>query len=405
MQPAKGDILMHKIAMLGTGLIGTFYTQTLHAGRNRDRVDLVYSRTEARARATAEAWGVARWTTSLDEAITDAETDVVVVALPNSLHREAVMAAAAAGKAVLCTKPLGRTAAEAREILEAVERAGVFGGYLEDLVYTDKTLKALTAARSGALGRILWTRSRETHGGPHSAWFWDPEMAGGGAVIDMGCHCIEISRSFVGKDVRPLEVTCWGDTQVHPIDVEDNAVGLIRYANGALGQFEVSWCFRGGMDLRDEVAGTEGTVWLNHWLRTGFELFTTVGQNGYVSEKTESDQGWLFPVGDEDGELGYTQMFVDMLNALDEGREPIETFYDGYVVNAIMDACYRSMKSKRWEPVELEIWRGRDDAATSHHEASADGAYILIKREILPDGRSKSILKERATGKVVERVS
>jgi predicted dehydrogenase len=405
MQPAKGDILMHKIAMLGTGLIGTFYTQTLHAGRNRDRVDLVYSRTEARARATAEAWGVARWTTSLDEAITDAETDVVVVALPNSLHREAVMAAAAAGKAVLCTKPLGRTAAEAREILEAVERAGVFAGYLEDLVYTDKTLKALTAARSGALGRILWTRSRETHGGPHSAWFWDPEMAGGGAVIDMGCHCIEISRSFVGKDVRPLEVTCWGDTQVHPIDVEDNAVGLIRYANGALGQFEVSWCFRGGMDLRDEVAGTEGTVWLNHWLRTGFELFTTVGQNGYVSEKTDSDQGWLFPVGDEDGELGYTQMFVDMLNALDEGREPIETFYDGYVVNAIMDACYRSMKSKRWEPVELEIWRGRDDAATSHHEASEDGAYILIKREILPDGRSKSILKERATGKVVERVS
>jgi predicted dehydrogenase len=405
MQPAKGDILMHKIAMLGTGLIGTFYTQTLHAGRNRDRVDLVYSRTEARARATAEAWGVARWTTSLDEAITDAETDVVVVALPNSLHREAVMAAAAAGKAVLCTKPLGRTAAEAREILEAVERAGVFGGYLEDLVYTDKTLKALTAVRSGALGRILWTRSRETHGGPHGAWFWDPEMAGGGAVIDMGCHCIEISRSFVGKDVRPLEVTCWGDTQVHPIDVEDNAVGLIRYANGALGQFEVSWCFRGGMDLRDEVAGTEGTVWLNHWLRTGFELFTTVGQNGYVSEKTESDQGWLFPVGDEDGELGYTQMFVDMLNALDEGREPIETFYDGYVVNAIMDACYRSMKSKRWEPVELEIWRGRDDAATSHHEASEDGTYILIKREILPDGRSKSILKERATGKVVERVS
>jgi predicted dehydrogenase len=348
---------------------------------------------------------VARWTTSLDEAITDAETDVVVVALPNSLHREAVMAAAAAGKAVLCTKPLGRTAAEAREILEAVERAGVFGGYLEDLVYTDKTLKALTAARSGALGRILWTRSRETHGGPHSAWFWDPEMAGGGAVIDMGCHCIEISRSFVGKDVRPLEVTCWGDTQVHPIDVEDNAVGLIRYANGALGQFEVSWCFRGGMDLRDEVAGTEGTVWLNHWLRTGFELFTTVGQNGYVSEKTDSDQGWLFPVGDEDGELGYTQMFVDMLNALDEGREPIETFYDGYVVNAIMDACYRSMKSKRWEPVELEIWRGRDDAATSHHEASEDGTYILIKREILPDGRSKSILKEKATGKVVERVS
>jgi hypothetical protein len=83
----------------------------------------------------------------------------------------------------------------------------------------------------------------------------------------------------------------------------------------------------------------------------------------------------------------------------------METFYDGYVVNAVMDACYRSMKSKRWEPVELEIWRGRDDAIDGHRETSEDGAYVLIKREILPDGRSKAILKEKATGKVVERVS
>jgi predicted dehydrogenase len=391
--------------MLGTGLIGTFYTQTLHAGRSKDRVELVYSRTEERARTTAAQWGVARWTTSMEAAISDPEIDVVVVALPNSLHRDAIVMAAEAGKAVLCTKPLARTAAEAKEILEVVERTGVFAGYLEDLVYTDKTVKALAAARAGALGRILWTRSRETHGGPHSAWFWDPTMAGGGAIIDMGCHCIEISRAFVGKDVRPLEVTCWGATQVHPIDVEDNAVGLIRYASGALGQFEVSWCFRGGMDLRDEIAGTEGTVWLNHWLRTGFELFTSVGQQGYVSEKTDSDRGWLFPVGDENGELGYTHMFSDMLNSLDEGRQPAETFYDGYVVNAIMDACYRSMASKRWEPVELEVWRGDEVTATGHGGPIDDGTYILIKREILPDGRSKAILKEKATGKVVERVS
>jgi hypothetical protein len=81
-------------------------------------------------------------------------------------------------------------------------------------------------------------------------------------------------------------------------------VGLVRYDNGAIGQFEVSWTFRGGMDLRDEIAGTEGTVWLNHWLRTGFEMFTNVGQGGYVAEKAEGDTGWLFPVGDEIGSLG-----------------------------------------------------------------------------------------------------
>ena len=68
---------------------------------------------------------------------------------------------------------------------------------------------------------------------------------------------------------------CWADTRVHPIDAEDNALGLVKYENGAIGQFEVSWSFRGGMDLRDEVMGTEGTIWINNFLRTGFEMFTS----------------------------------------------------------------------------------------------------------------------------------
>jgi len=396
---------MHRITMLGTGLIGMFYTQSLHSGRGQDRVQVVYSRTAERARQAASDWGVPRWTTDVAEAINDPETDVVVIGLPNHLHREAVLMAVQAGKAVLCTKPLARTGAEALEILQTVEQAGIFHGYLEDLVYTPKTLKTIQAIRAGALGRVLWTRSRETHSGPHSAWFWDPEQSGGGAIVDLGCHCIEIGRNMVGKEVKPLEVLCWADTQVHPIEVEDSAVGLVRYASGALGQFEVSWCFRGGMDLRDEVSGSEGTVWINHWLRTGFEMFTDVGQGGYVSEKTEGDRGWLFPVGDEVGELGYTAMFTDILNALDQGTEPMETFYDGYVVNAIMDACYRSIRSKRWEPVELAVWRGQEEAAAEQHLAEYDESHLLVKQEVMPDGKTKLILKEKAGGRIVERVT
>lgn len=67
----------------------------------------------------------------------------------------------------------------------------------------------------------------------------------GGAIIDLGCHCVEIGRNFIGKNVRPVEVMCWADTQVHPIDAEDHAIGLVKYENGAIGQFEVSWTFRG----------------------------------------------------------------------------------------------------------------------------------------------------------------
>ena len=107
----------HKLTMLGTGLIGMFYTMTLHRHRGIDRVQVVYSRTEERARTFAEEWDIPRWTTDLKAAIEDDETDGVVIGLPNDLHLEAAKLAAQAGKAVLCTKPLGRTADEARQIL------------------------------------------------------------------------------------------------------------------------------------------------------------------------------------------------------------------------------------------------------------------------------------------------
>ncbi|HEY5890064.1 MAG TPA: Gfo/Idh/MocA family oxidoreductase [Acidimicrobiia bacterium] len=393
----------HKVTMLGTGLIGDFYTATLHAQRSRDRVEVVYSRSAERGQAFAGRWDVANHITDIDEAINHPDTDVVVVALPNHLHEEVIGKVAEAGKAVLCTKPLARNGAEAKRILDKVESAGVFAGYLEDLCYTPKTLKAIESVRGGAIGDVTWVRSRETHPGPHSAWFWDKDQAGGGAIVDLGCHCIEIIRNFVGKDNRPIEVMCWADTLVHPIKAEDNAVALVRFESGALGQFEVSWTFRGGMDLRDEVAGTEGTIWLDHFLRTGFEMYTSGGGGGYVAEKSESSEGWLFPVGDEIAELGYVDMFTDMFGAMEEGREPQETFYDGYVVNAIMDAAYKSAGSKLWEPVDVE-WRGGSTPRIEKKTALHDG-HPIVKEEVLPDGRSKLILADKDTGSIFDIVT
>jgi predicted dehydrogenase len=395
---------MANVAMLGTGLIGLFYTMSLHRRRSRDRVVVVQGRDAAKTEAFAARWNIGRSTTSLEEAVAAPDVDLVVVGLPNHLHLEAVAAAARAGKGVLCTKPLARTAAEAKEILDTVEEAGVFHGYLEDLVYTPKTLKALESVGKGAIGRVLWTRSREAHPGPHSDWFWTKELSGGGALVDMGCHCIEIGRSFVGKDVRPLEAVCWAATQVHPIEAEDSVVGLVRYASGAVTQFEAAWTFRGGMDLRDEVSGTEGSIWINNWLRTGFEMFSAPGSGGYVSEKTETEKGWLFPVGDETSALGYDDMFADMLDAFERKDAPTETFYDGYVVNAIMDACYRSVGSKRWETVTIDGWRGATETRGAEGQVEFDARHWLIKRERMPDGRTKLILKDKESGAVVQKV-
>ena len=390
--------------MLGSGFIARFYADSLQGYRNKDKITSVYSRKEESAKKFADDYKVSHHTTNMEEAISHPDVDIVCISLPNNLHEEAVMLCCKHKKAVMATKPLGRNAAEAKRMMEAAENAGIFNGYLEDLVYTPKFLKAIETVKSGGLGRILWAKSRETHPGPHSEWFWDLEQAGGGCILDLGCHCVEIARSYIGKDIKPIEVMCWADTQVKPIDAEDHAIGLVKYENGAIGQFEVSWTFRGGMDLRDEVMGTEGTIWINNFLRTGFEIFTTGKGADYVAEKAESNTGWLFPVGDEINELGYNHMFMDMFNAMEEGKQPKETFYDGYVVNAVLDAAYRSAKSKLWEPVQLETWRGKEGITKDNHLTSYDDEHYLIKEEMTHYGTKKLILKNKQSGKIVEMI-
>ena len=395
---------MQHIAMLGSGFIGRFYAESLQGQRSKDKIVSIYSRREESAKKFAADYQCQHWTTDMEESIANPEVDMVCIALPNNLHEAAVTLCCKHKKAVITTKPLGRNAAEAKRMLLAVEAAGIFNGYLEDLVYTPKFLKAFESVKAGAIGRILWAKSRETHPGPHSDWFWDIEQAGGGCILDLGCHCVEITRSFIGKDIKPVEVMCWADTQVKPIDAEDHAICLVKYENGAIGQFEVSWTFRGGLDLRDEVMGTEGTIWMNNFLRTGFEMFTTGKGDGYIAEKSESNTGWLFPVGDEINELGYNHMFTDMFNAIENGRPPKETFYDGYVVNAVLDAAYKSAKTKLWEPVQLDIWRGREGVSKDSHLAEYDADHYLIKEELTHYGAKKVILKNKQTNKIVEKV-
>ena len=95
---------------------------------------------------------------------------------------------------------------------------------------------------------------------------------------------------------------------------------------------------------------------------------------------------------------------MDMLNAMEKGEQPMETFYDGYVVNAIMDAAYLSMETKHWEPVKLEIWRGSGAQAGRSVAVDYDEDYFLIKQERMPDGRTKRVLKEKKSGAIVQRL-
>ncbi len=293
---------MANVAMLGTGLIGMFYTMALTGKRSRDRVVVVQGRDAAKTRTFAGKHGIPRWTTHLEEAIAAPDVDVVVIGLPNHLHREAVVAAARAGKAILCTKPLARTAAEAREMLEAVEKAGVFHGYLEDLVYTPKTLKALQSVRAGAIGRVLWTRSREAHPGPHSELVLDEGAVGRRCDHRHGLP-LHRDRPQLRRQGRPAGSRSSAGarhrcTRSRPRTPRS---GLVRYANGAVAQFEVAGPSEAAWTCATRSPGTDGTIFLNHWLRTGIEIFAAPGSRGYVAEKAESRVRLALPGGRRGG--------------------------------------------------------------------------------------------------------
>ena len=124
-----------------------------------------------------------------------------------------------------------------------------------------------------------------------------------------------------------------------------------------------------------------------------------------MAEKAETASGWLFPVGDEVAELGYVDMFTDMFDAIDEGREPMETFYDGYVVNADHRRVLPRRPSRgRWEPVELDDWRGGSAERSRSSRREHDGKTV-IKEEQMPDGRRKLILKDETTGEFSDVVA
>jgi predicted dehydrogenase len=278
--------------------------------------------------------------------------DLVVLGVPNNLHRDLALACAEAGRHVVCTKPLARSAAEAREMLDAVKKAGVLHGYAETEVFSPAVVKARETIEQGSIGRVLTVRSREAHSGPHSPWFWNREASGGGAMLDMGCHTIEAARYFVGKENPVVEVLAWGDTLLHRerTDAEDNAILLMRFEGGELGQSELSWTARGGLDLRNEVYGTEGVIFTDVCRETPIKVFSRPGA-GYVVEKAESETGWLFPPVDEAWIYGYRGEMRHFIECVREGQMPRENFEDGYVVNCVLDAGYRSMASKRWERV------------------------------------------------------
>jgi predicted dehydrogenase len=347
------DMKTVNIAMLGSGFVAEFYLQGLQ-DVNGQQVVVNYSRTPKRAKAFARRWSIPENTTSRDKVIARDDIDLYIIALPNAEHLPAALQLAQARRNQVCTKPLARNRAEARQMLEAAKRAGAMHGYAETEVFAPAVVKAREVIEKGGIGRVIWVRSRESHSGPHSPHFWDVDQTGGGALNDLGCHCIAAARYFFGKQDRIVEVMAWGANLVHRklTKGEDNALLVLKFESGGIGHCELSWTTKGGLDLRNEVHGSEGSIFTDVTRSTPIATFTSKPA-GYVIEKADISFGWTRPLPEEAFAYGYQAEMRHFVECVRNGAAPRETYEDGYIVNCVLDAGYQSMRSNKWVRVKL----------------------------------------------------
>ena len=344
--------MSHKV---NVGIIGTGFVQdTFHmpAYSEIKLANVVAVAGRANTAEFAKRWNI-RTVYHDDDAAEklcrDPDVDVVDIGIPNNLHLQTIITAAENHKPIICEKPLVRNATEAKKALEAVEKYGVLNCYAENQVFIPQVTRAFQIINSGAIGNLTWIRAREAHSGPHSKWFWDPNLAGGGVLSDMGCHTIEAVRYLFNKK-KPTDVAAWTATLVHEIKGEDNSLVLVRFEDGSLGQCESSWTAKGGVDIRLEVYGSEGAVFIDVTRETGIRLFTAApeGSAGYIVEKADVGRGWMFPTWREFETGGFTYELQHFLECIAHDQTPCETFRDGYVVNCLMDLAYEASQQKKW---------------------------------------------------------
>ena len=132
---------------------------------------------------------------------------------------------------------------------------------------------------------------------------------------------------------------------------EDNALLVLKFASGGIAHCELSWTTKGGLDLRNEVHGSEGSIFTDVTRSTPIAAFTS-RPSGYVVEKADHDTGWTRPLPEEAFTYGYQAEMRHFVECVRDGRTPSETYEDGWIVNLVLDAGYRSMKSRRWVRVK-----------------------------------------------------
>jgi len=394
------------VGFVGSGFITHFHVRSWLAVRDAD-VRGIWSPRKAHAEGTAALArslrvGEAKAFSSLAEMVKSPEIDAIWICGPNHKrieNMEEIAAARAAGGelvGIACEKPLARNVAEARRMVELVKQAGVLHGYLEDQLFSPGLARghAIAWARGAALsGRPYLARAAEEHSGPHTPWFWQGELQGGGVLNDMMCHSLEVGRFLLTKpgspraSLRPKKVSAqiaslkWSQPEYAKalresmgpeVDYvrrpsEDFARATVTYeAEGGqtvIAEATTSWSFVGaGLRLSMELLGPEYSLSMSS-LDAGAKLFLSRRVNGAsgedLVEKQNAEQGLMPIVGNESAEYGYEGENRHFVQAFLDGKQPELSFEAGLSVTELLMAAYMSAEQERvlnWRPEGLDTF-------------------------------------------------
>lgn len=327
-----------RVGILGTGTIVRGYHLPALAANPRARVVAIGNARRASLDAVAREFSVPRTYTDFDEMARDAQIDAVVNALPNYLHAPVTTAMLQSGKHVLCEKPTALNAEEARQMVEAAEAAGRKLMIAHVWRASPEVQWVRDVIRSGALGTVRLVKAHAVVAGrgPRlDSWFVRPELAGGGALADVGIHSIDTISFLFDDKPQPTRVWCRIENNYQPVAVEDTASLRIEYDNGMAAEIEAGWFHPPVADPHGavEVFGTDGYI---RTLPTRLKLRVA----GVAGESTPS-----FPSRHPDDNLPIYAAQVDQfLDCILENRPAPCDGQQGLRNMRLLDAAYQSAR-------------------------------------------------------------
>ncbi len=328
------------VAVVGLGRIGRVHAEILFTRVDEARLVAVSDIIEDLARGVGEKYGV-KWYTDYDKLLEDSSVDAVFITTPTFLHKDMIIKALEAGKHVFTEKPMTVTSSEAREVLNAAKKAGrsLMVGYMRrfDAAYR----RAKSEIESGKIGDPLVYITIARDPGAPPGWAADPKKSGG-IFLDMLSHDFDMARFLMGAEVSKVYVE--GGAKLYDEIREKGDLDVVTinftFSSGAFGMIHGSRKSVFGYDLRTEVMGTDGTVYVGSQRDPNFALGV---KEGLLYGGVKWFWGRFYDA--------YVEEDREFVKSVLEDREPPITGVDGLKVVEIAEACWRSWREKR--PVTL----------------------------------------------------